>query len=263
MRIVTTILLYCLSTLIIIYSSNDLFNLITFIIMMIASIELLNILHIFNKIYKIIYILLLLISSIFFMKIPDIICYIDILWWLIAIILISSISKSIFIWKNKILILFISYIIFDSFIISIISLSEKNRLLILYIILLISSADIGAFIFGKYIGKKQIASFISPNKSLEGCIGGICTAIICNIIFLNYYMYYYFINYYMYIIIMNIILVIISIYGDLFESLLKRHANIKDSGKILPGHGGVLDRIDSLLPTLPFYYVFIKIFNIY
>src|SRR5260363_370392 len=99
------------------------------------------------------------------------------------------------------------------------------------LLLFVWAADSGAYIAGRRFGRHKLAPSISPGKSWEGALGrlglwGACAALSA--------------------------LCILSIVGDLFESLLKRQAGVKDSSALLPGHGGVLDRIDALLPVLPF-----------
>lgn len=121
---------------------------------------------------------------------------------------------------------------------------EASLALLLFIVLSTWASDSGAYLIGKNIGKRKLAPSLSPNKTVEGSIAGILFAMIMAVIFLLFAQFTY----------SNIIMVlmagIISIagqLGDLIESGLKREYNIKDSGRILPGHGGFLDRFDSLL----------------
>ncbi|MFW6226334.1 MAG: phosphatidate cytidylyltransferase [bacterium] len=125
------------------------------------------------------------------------------------------------------------------------SLFNNNQAL--WLVLLVAWAtDIGAYFIGIKFGKRPLAPVISPNKSVIGAVGGVSFAIIVIIlysIFLN--------NYSLWIIPVTIVLSLSAIFGDLIESALKRDADIKDSGEILPGHGGILDRFDSLLLVAP------------
>ncbi len=120
---------------------------------------------------------------------------------------------------------------------------------VLFVVCLIWVADIGAYFSGRRFGKKKLAPQISPGKTREGVYGALALAsvyaagigiwsgmLIPAALILT---------------ILALIVVVFSIVGDLFESLMKRQANLKDSGSLLPGHGGVLDRIDSLLAALP------------
>ncbi len=126
-----------------------------------------------------------------------------------------------------------------------ISLIENNQAL--WLVLLVAWAtDIGAYFIGIKFGKRPLAPVISPNKSIIGAVGGVSFAIIIIILYsilLD--------KFNLWLIPITIILSLSAIFGDLIESALKRDANIKDSGEILPGHGGILDRFDSLLLVAP------------
>lgn len=114
------------------------------------------------------------------------------------------------------------------------------------------TTDIGAFFTGKLFGKKPLASKISPNKTIEGALGGI----ILNLIIINIFVFS--INLFSFHwIIYGILSAIFAIFGDLFESSIKRDMDIKDTGNLIPGHGGILDRFDSLIFTSVFTYYFI------
>jgi CDP-diglyceride synthetase len=117
-----------------------------------------------------------------------------------------------------------------------------------FVLLIIWLADTGAYITGKRFGRIKIAKNISPGKTLEGVIG----AIVINIIF----MLVVGVNFSEFNIINGIVfglmITLLSIYGDLFISWIKRSAGVKDTGNLIPGHGGFLDRVDSLLLALPF-----------
>jgi phosphatidate cytidylyltransferase len=119
---------------------------------------------------------------------------------------------------------------------------------IAFTLIIIWSTDTGAYFIGKSIGKNKLWPQISPNKTIEGFLGGIASAIVVAIIF------QYFIpltNSFGIIIVTAMAVSIFGQLGDLVESAFKRHYDVKDSGKILPGHGGILDRFDSLLFALP------------
>lgn len=120
-------------------------------------------------------------------------------------------------------------------------------------------ADIGAYFSGKLFGKNKLAPSLSPGKTIEGMLGGLLLVVVFGLIFAFYG--YKYPNYFSFIyekvgifglIVILIIGGLLSVMGDLFESQLKRLANVKDSSNLLPGHGGILDRIDALLPVLPF-----------
>jgi len=128
-------------------------------------------------------------------------------------------------------------------------LSIKSTISIIFIILICITSDIGGFIFGKLVGGKKLTQ-ISPNKTYSGVFGSFFLSIIS-----GHFYYIFFKNHLPFEIHYLILITIISFisqFGDLIISFLKRKANIKDSGSILPGHGGILDRIDGVLIALPF-----------
>lgn len=123
--------------------------------------------------------------------------------------------------------------------------------LIMFLFLMVWSADVGAYFVGKSIGKRKLLPNVSPGKTLEGVVGGIVTA--CALVALAGYFIGFNAQQYKVVILVTVIITTISVLGDLNESMFKRQAGVKDSGTILPGHGGVLDRIDSLTATAPIY----------
>ncbi|MBX9597572.1 MAG: phosphatidate cytidylyltransferase [Burkholderiales bacterium] len=118
-------------------------------------------------------------------------------------------------------------------------------------------ADTGAYFVGKQFGKHKLAPRISPGKSIEGAIGGLILVIIYLVALKYFNLADYLITYSM-AFKFAAILTVISIAGDLFESWLKRVGGVKDSGSILPGHGGVFDRIDSLIAVLAIAFAIIR-----
>ena len=111
---------------------------------------------------------------------------------------------------------------------------------LLWLVAIVAGADIGAYFVGKQIGSTKFCQ-TSPNKTLEGVFGGILVASVLGMIFSPQYVGFvvgFFISF---------VVAIASVFGDLFESYLKREADVKDSGDILPGHGGILDRSDGYL----------------
>lgn len=126
---------------------------------------------------------------------------------------------------------------------------------LLYLVIITISADTFAYFTGVLIGKHKMIPSISPNKTWEGAIGGIVFSVILATI--------YYVTYLnpdkslLFVIFMTLLLTIISIFGDLVFSAMKRHVKIKDFGNIMPGHGGILDRIDSLILVLLTYMLFL------
>jgi phosphatidate cytidylyltransferase len=123
--------------------------------------------------------------------------------------------------------------------------------LALYLVLLVWFADIGAYIFGRLFGRTKLASIVSPGKTIEGLLGGL---IFVGLLALATVFYFGFAaeRFWAFILI-SVAVAAVSVIGDLYESILKRQAGVKDSGNLLPGHGGILDRIDSLTAAAPFF----------
>ncbi|MBN8828603.1 MAG: phosphatidate cytidylyltransferase [Sphingobacteriia bacterium] len=143
---------------------------------------------------------------------------------------------------------------------SLIWLREQNRGLfyIIWLFTVVWATDIGAYLCGKIIGGWKLAPKISPNKTWSGLIGGIICASLVGFAVANYK--YTSLNYNSAIMI-SAMLAIYAQIGDLIESAIKRYFDVKDSGKIIPGHGGLLDRVDSLILAAPKFALFIIIFQ--
>ena len=122
------------------------------------------------------------------------------------------------------------------------------------LVLLVVVSDTSAYFFGKRFGKKKFFPNISPNKTLAG----FWASNLCVALYAVFYVYWlekpFFLLNYFQIVTIFILLNLFAITGDLFISALKRHAGVKDSGALLPGHGGVLDRVDSMVPVLSVYF---------
>jgi phosphatidate cytidylyltransferase len=129
--------------------------------------------------------------------------------------------------------------------------SYHGAQLLMFLFLMVWSADVGAYFVGKSIGKHKLLPNVSPGKTLEGFLGGVIFA--CIMVSIAGYFIDWSFEQYCIVIPVTILITTISVLGDLNESMFKRQAGVKDSGTILPGHGGVLDRIDSLTATAPIY----------
>lgn len=136
-------------------------------------------------------------------------------------------------------------------------LSDNESPLVIGMFLLIWTNDTFAYLSGRFFGKTKLFERISPKKTWEGTIGGVVFTIIVAY-FLSFWIKDYSLNFW---IIAALIVAPCSIFGDLLESLFKRSLNIKDSGNILPGHGGILDRFDAAIFTVPFFYCLVVFYS--
>ena len=132
-----------------------------------------------------------------------------------------------------------------------------SSILFLFIIFIFIFSDIGGYVVGKTIGGKKLTK-ISPNKTISGTIGSFIFSLFSIIIFENFFNYS--VELKINAIIFTLIISLVSQLGDLIISYIKRIAKIKDTGSLLPGHGGLLDRLDGIIFAIPFSYILIKFF---
>lgn len=115
---------------------------------------------------------------------------------------------------------------------------------LLAVMVLVWAADIGAYAVGKLWGTHRLIPLVSPGKSIEGLIGGIIASVVVACMILGWSVF---------TVVMAMTVSVVSVIGDLLISMLKRQQGLKDTGSLLPGHGGILDRIDSLIPAVTVY----------
>ncbi|GAB4181644.1 MAG: phosphatidate cytidylyltransferase [Wenzhouxiangellaceae bacterium] len=138
-------------------------------------------------------------------------------------------------------------------------LQRHHPLWLLGLLLVVWAADVGAYAAGKTLGRHKLAPRISPGKTIEGLLGGLLVAALVGWIYawLNGYAK----GHDLLIIGLIIPITLVSVGGDLLISLFKRHAGSKDTGQLLPGHGGLMDRIDSLCAAAPFYWLAVALWQ--
>ena len=149
---------------------------------------------------------------------------------------------------------FIGFVLVSAAVTAIFSVWDSSPWWLMYLFLVVWGADSGAYFVGRKLGKRKLAPHVSPNKSIEGLFGGVFVSAVIIIVVEAVYLDLTIAQHILFLI-LSIITVFSSVLGDLLESMIKRRAGIKDSGRILPGHGGVLDRIDSLLAAAPVFAV--------
>lgn len=178
-------------------------------------------------------------------------------WWLVAIILVVTFPTSARFWSQSVILkILFGVLTILPFYCGLLVLKSVDYHIdnfigawwVLYVMLLVWSADSGAYFFGHLFGKHKLAAKVSPGKTLEGMLGGMLTAGIIAWLF-SLFVPVLLIS--KNLLFCSVIVVIISVFGDLTESMFKRQAGIKDSSHLIPGHGGVLDRIDSLTAAIP------------
>jgi phosphatidate cytidylyltransferase len=152
-------------------------------------------------------------------------------------------------WARPVLLVPLGFLLLVPAWLGLTSLHAASAWWLMYLFGLVWGADTGAYFAGRAFGKHKLAPHVSPGKTLEGFLGGLALTMamavavaICRD--LNSLRLAAFLG-------LSLLTVLASVLGDLFESMVKRHAGIKDSGTIFPGHGGALDRIDSLTAAAP------------
>jgi len=150
--------------------------------------------------------------------------------------------------KSPLVMMLIGWFVLVPTCLALYQLREISPLILLGLMATIWISDTAAYFAGRSFGKHKLAVTISPGKTWEGVIGALIAVLIYALVW-NYLTEEKFLT--VFLVPLLLVLVVLGVIGDLFESLVKRHAGVKDSGNLLPGHGGILDRIDALTSTLP------------
>ncbi len=133
------------------------------------------------------------------------------------------------------------------------SFTSGDAMTLTFIIMIIAAADSGAYFVGRFLGRHKLSPRVSPKKTIEGLIGGLLfVVLVCY--FFNFMVEQWYLSFPT-LLFIALITAVFSVIGDLFISIIKRQNNIKDASQILPGHGGILDRIDGLLAGIPIFYL--------
>ncbi len=181
--------------------------------------------------------------------------YVSVLWWAGISFYLKSAKPKAASSQLKIDKLFIAFIVLPAAALAMqkIHAMQQGADWLFYALALVWVADIGAYFSGKKFGRNKLAPNISPGKTKEGFFG----AIIATSIYTLFASYYFELDVKqtLLLVLLSLVLTFISVTGDLYFSFLKREAGLKDSGSILPGHGGILDRIDSVLAAMPVFVV--------
>lgn len=177
--------------------------------------------------------------------------WLGLVWWLVALFFVTTYPRTSHLWRcpsrRLIMGIFILVPAWAGFIL----LREQGWFWLLYLLLIAWVADVFAYFAGRTFGKHKLAPAVSPGKSLEGVAGGLVGTSLLSAT-ASFYLGFT-LNQFWILLIITLIITAVSVLGDLTESLVKREAGMKDSSQLLPGHGGVMDRIDSLTSAIPIF----------
>ena len=181
---------------------------------------------------------------------------ITLFWWLINSFWIISFPRHTHYWNSYLVIKLVNgFFFFVPLLIALSALHQIDSALVLLLLVLIWAADSGAYFVGRTIGKNKLVPLVSPGKTIEGAAGGALFSLGVMFIYVLFSVEGTTFEQYFFYGILSLIVTLASILGDLFESLYKRIAGVKDSGVLLPGHGGLFDRIDSLTASAPIFFL--------
>lgn len=171
-------------------------------------------------------------------------------WWALALLWVQSYPSSAVLWRPLAVRALMGYVVLLPTLVSLYALRvmPNGEFLVLAVVLLVAAADIGAYFAGRTFGKRKLAPNVSPGKTWEGVVGGLLAVTVISLVYALFTHHSYLLT-----LAVAIPAAAVSVLGDLLESMLKRQRGIKDSSQLLPGHGGVLDRIDGLLAAAPIF----------
>jgi len=227
------------------------------LILIISSWEYCDLIQIKHLAGKALYALLILLVTYFLSNSPSslsLVLYAAGVWWLIALIWVVMFPQGSSLLRKSLVVKLINGLfIFAPMAISLLALHLQDKVLVLFLLILIWAADIGAYFAGTFFGKTKLCLNVSPGKTFEGVYGGIALTQVAAISYVYISIETPSLNDFLIFSFLALVVALVSVLGDLFESVLKRIAQVKDSGNIFPGHGGLLDRIDSLTSAAPIF----------
>ena len=258
-RIITALVLVSITVWALFYASDMGWKITVLVLAMVAAWEWTGFGKVHNKVLKVIYVLTTVVVSNAIMMYASV-EYFVVLTLVEAVILMTVVhryqsSESQYGLASPALIGLVGLLAIPLFVSALYQFrAEMGPLILLLSMALVWAIDTGAYFSGRRFGKRKLAQFVSPGKTWEGVAGGglftfaFALAVVFSVnegVMLANTMFAMLLT----------MIALFSVYGDLFESVLKRQVALKDSGKILPGHGGVLDRVDSLIIAMPMLYI--------
>ncbi len=274
LRVITALVLLPLAIYGILFLSNNAFAVAVGLIMLIGGYEWAGFAKLASQWAKMAFValvagILYFLWLIIFILSADVMNAIAAVFWLFSLLLVFRYPASAALWKEKSLVIALMGILLLTLTwYSLISIHAIQKLefaqtsisgpyLVLSIMILVWLADTGAYFSGKRFGKHKLAAKVSPGKSREGVYGGLLLAVSVASLFTFWHNGSQ--QDYVNSITITVVTVVFSVIGDLMESMFKRQSGIKDSSNLLPGHGGILDRIDSVTAAGPVFFIAISL----
>lgn len=266
-RLITSLILIPLAIIALFYSSTFIFTVILAAVGGLTVWEWTNMMQIKNQTARIacgVIFTLIVILAIWLLNpvqqglVNHMILSISVGWWVAAIGLVLTYPKSAISWKQTRFLksLFILFILLP-FIVGMVELREISPWWVMYALLLVWVSDTGAYLVGKKWGKHKLAPKVSPGKTWQGLAGALCLSALLPIGLLIARPELFKIHPVLFLGI-SMLTVVVSVFGDLAESMFKRESGVKDSSQLIPGHGGVFDRIDSLTAAIPIFFILLQ-----
>lgn len=252
-RLLTAALLIAVIFIVLFNTSEGIFAVISLGLMLIAAWEWSGLMADLKKHWRCLYVLLMLILMLVAGGIPNaqVLYGVSVGWFAISLLWMKNYPNRTEFWSKSWVLGFMGSVMLPSAWLALANLrmSIQGPWLVLYLLMIVWSADTGAYFAGRLFGKHKLAARVSPNKTIEGLLGGLLLVLLLSLSTLWLMPQYTFFS--VVWVGLSVFVGLSSVVGDLFESLLKRQRGVKDSGSLLPGHGGILDRIDSLLAAAP------------
>lgn len=193
--------------------------------------------------------------------------YLALIWWILAFLLVAAHPRLKGVWSTPVVRMLMGLAILVPMWVGFVQIKSYpfNDYLIMYVMLVVWGADVGAYFAGRTFGKHKLAATVSPGKTWEGVYGGLATTFVIALgggylleekagLSLD-------MTQWALLVVITLAITFVSVVGDLIESMVKRHRGIKDSSNLLPGHGGIMDRIDSMTAALPMFALALTVFG--
>lgn len=259
-RLITTVILIPLVIGLIFFTQANTFQFITLLLALFCAWEWSRLAGLVLLYQRLLYLMLMLAVISVGQFVPyNYMLWLGTLWWLVALVLLWMYSKKNIRYSNNVMLL-IGFLVIVPFWFGFNALRivpDKGSAWVMAFLCLLWATDIGAYLVGSRWGRRKIAPSLSPGKTYEGVLGGLGLMLVMGMIS-ALWLKLPFYQWPIYALI-SLVSAVISIAGDLFESMLKRLRGVKDSGHILPGHGGMLDRLDSALAAAPVFALLISL----